>query len=552
MTTVIDLGIIRASNNDVIQLKVYDPYPNVGPKTYSSTANDMWEPFINYELGDWVVYYPGSFYYNGTWNATLNFPALTANQVDTLVNTQYIVNVAGTQDIGQGNTSFSIGDLIVYDGISWNRVPVNEHSYVCVSQHTSTSTFDPTKWQWTQLPPYFNLDPNSGVLYATLPYIPIYSKTYPFTLRVDKLDLSHNETVSSSQQFVITVRGAVDDPISFVSPQDLGTLTIGYLSELAVVATHKNADISTSYSIVSGELPPGLSLGIDGSIIGRITYGTTVGQYNFTIRATDLYQQIVEKNFYITAVDAPAPYGSEMFTQLYARPFLDRGTKYNYSAFISDPNIFERSMIYRAEDPNFGVQEEIRLYLEFGIQQALLSQYVDAMSQDFYNKKLWFGKVATAPANDEQGNYVYDMVYVEVVDRLQNSNGDYVQEVVIGNYTAYPNSINNMRNSLESIVMPLNTILVDEYQLPRYMRTIQSSTGLPSGYILAAPLCYTKPGYGATIVKRIEKNGFDFKTINFEIDRLIVENALSTTRPNYLIFPQSLGQLNNLNRGPAQ
>ena len=54
--------------------------------------------------------------FKGNWNASTNSPALidgTGNAGDV-----YLVNVAGTQDLGSGSQTFAAGDWVVYGGLS--------------------------------------------------------------------------------------------------------------------------------------------------------------------------------------------------------------------------------------------------------------------------------------------------------------------------------------------------------------------------------------------------------------------------------------------------
>ena len=95
-----------------------------------------------------------------------------------------------------------------------------------------------------------------------------------------------------------------------------------------------------------------------------------------------------------------------------------------------------------------------------------------------------------------------------------------------------------MRNALRTVQKEGNTIKVDEYLRPRVMSTIQPNTGSPLGFIFAVPLCYALPGKGDTIVKRIKLADFDFKNINFEIDRLVVEDSEGNSGAKYLLFPR--------------
>lgn len=63
----------------------------------------------------------GSQVYQGTWNASTNTPTL-ADGTGTSGWT-YRVAVAGTQNLGSGNISFSVGDDIIYNGTIWQRSP---------------------------------------------------------------------------------------------------------------------------------------------------------------------------------------------------------------------------------------------------------------------------------------------------------------------------------------------------------------------------------------------------------------------------------------------
>jgi hypothetical protein len=50
------------------------------------------------------------------------------------------------------------------------------------------------------------------------------------------------------------------------------------------------------------------------------------------------------------------------------------------------------------------------------------------------------------------------------------------------------------------------------------------------------PLCYALPGQGDKIISRIKLSGFDFKLLNFEVDRLIVQESLDSTTAKYLML----------------
>ena len=59
----------------------------------------------------------GTVVFKGTWNASTNTPTL-ASGVGTQ-GWQYAVNVAGTQNLGNGSQTYNVGDFVIYDGANW-------------------------------------------------------------------------------------------------------------------------------------------------------------------------------------------------------------------------------------------------------------------------------------------------------------------------------------------------------------------------------------------------------------------------------------------------
>jgi len=447
-------------------------------------------------------------------------------------------------------------------------VRANNKQIIQLNTYDSYPNTGPSTYDWTTpttnqngspsvRPTHFQLTTSTGVLYATLPYQPAFSETFNFTVRIVKTDIQSQSTSYRDKTFTLTVKGDVDNTIEFVSDKNLGILPQGYQSELSVIAKHTTQDISIQYTLVvdsekGDRFPPGLSLSTDGTIIGKIDYNsqtqldftldngvTTVdSRYYFTIVANDIYRKgAVSKDFYITVTNE----SDKEYTKIYVKPFMNKDSRRLYSDFIEDPRIFDSALIYRPNDPEFGVQTAIKMAIEYGIERIKLNDYVDNMRDYFYKKQFFFGDVKVAKGEDSNRKHVYDLVYVDIIDPLDNLQGP----VTIGNVTVYPNSVTNLRNQLETIKIQGNTISVDEFLLPKFMRTVQPETGAPLGFISAVPLCYATPNNGETIVKRIAASNFDFKSLNFKIDRLVVENNLSSEGNKYLIFPkQSLQDTN--------
>jgi hypothetical protein len=73
--------------------------------------------------------------------------------------------------------------------------------------------------------------------------------------------------------------------------------------------------------------------------------------------------------------------------------------------------------------------------------------------------------------------------------------------------------------------------------LPKWMRTAQEGSLQELGYIKAVPLCYCKPGTGQQVLNNIEASSFDFKNIDFEVDRYVIDSTVGNSNEQYLKFP---------------
>jgi hypothetical protein len=221
------------------------------------------------------------------------------------------------------------------------------------------------------------------------------------------------DTVASNQIYLLNVLGNIPSTIQWISTSSLGTLTPGEISELAVIAVNTNTDYSVNYEIIQGELPPGLAFNQDGTIQGKVinsgqTYfdftstasisvmtfdkGVTSVDKNWyvTIRAADVYRlSAVEKEFYVSVYQDTLT----EFTRIYVKPFLPITQRTLYKDFITNPIIFDPVVMYRPNDPEFGVQTQIKMLLETGIEKASLDDYARAMQSYFYRKSFYFGEV---------------------------------------------------------------------------------------------------------------------------------------------------------------
>ena len=383
-------------------------------------------------------------------------------------------------------------------------------------------------------PLHFDLDPNTGVLFARLPYQSAFSTPYKFTVRLIKTDAYTGETSYRDRTFVLTVKGNIESTLLFSTDSDLGSLSPGYVSELAIKGYHTANEIPIQYRLISGRLPAGLTLAIDGSIIGRITYNsqtyfdlagygygaftldngaTTVDStYKFTVEATDIYQtSTASKEFSLSVVET----STDEYIQMHIAPYMSSSDRKLFTDFITDNYTFETSLLYRPFDPEFGVQTILKFTLEYGIKKEILRVYAASLSSMFKEQRFLFNGLKTAVSKDTNNKVVYEVIYLELTDETGNG-------------------IDTMKNYLDA------NFATDEYTMPHWMRTIQSSYGAPIGYVKAIPLCYVLPGMSEIVLERIAISGFNFKLLDFTADRLLLSSTTDYPDTKYLLFPNRL------------
>lgn len=390
-----------------------------------------------------------------------------------------------------------------------------------------------------QLPPILTLDTGSGYIYGSVSTQTSFLKKYSLKIRATKTNIYGTSSFTVTNIFNLSVRNSDNSTIAWTNPNFLGTLTQGSVSDLSVTADTNISIYDLQYRVVGSpyDLPQGLTLNTSGNIVGTVE---TSGIFTATVVAsTSTYFD----DPYMFGPDYPYPFSTQTITinvlpraipitNIYATPFMRLESRRRYYNFITNSSIFVPEMIYRPDDGNFGVQEKIKMNLEFGIQKLNLEDYRPALLENFHRRRLNFGQVKVARAINDQGIHVYDVVYVDVLDNLEGA----TQSITINSSTYFPPSINNMRNRLENLQVDGGVIGINPNNLPRFMNTAQQNNYLPLGYVKVVILCYTLPTYGDRILARIHLSKFDFKTIDFEIDRLIIENTLDNSENQYLLF----------------
>lgn len=108
--------------------------------------------------------------------------------------------------------------------------------------------------------------------------------------------------------------------------------------------------------------------------------------------------------------------------------------------------------------------------------------------------------------------------------------------------TIYPSSVTNIRRnirnlSLKNLDNSVRNIDTENSFLPPWMITPQDNRTPATGYIKAVPLCYCKPGEADYILENIAYSGFDFTSLDFEIDRFIIDAVSGNNEDQYLKIP---------------
>jgi hypothetical protein len=415
----------------------------------------------------------------------------------------------------------------------------------------------------TALPPGLTLDPNSGWLYGYVPFEGILSNEYSFNLIVREVNNPAN--FSEPYTFSLTINGPVNSDVVWITPTDeverarvpssLGFIDNGATSTFYVEAVNVSG-ISLQYQLLSGSnsrLPQGLELLSSGHIAGRVSFntftldsGTTTFDVNlntvdqpttfdmvaiFTVNAFSINGLVnVNKTFSITVVRRY----QEPYDNLYIQAMPPQDDRDLLASLLQNPTIFTPSLIYRDDDPNFGVARNVIYNHAYGLTAATYDDYVASLNLNHYWKNLVLGEIKTAQALDDAGNVIYEVVYSEVIDDLVNNDGESVDKQVVLAFpidantpdqieSVYPNSLQNMRDQVIDVVGQISNVL------PRWMLSRQAN-GRVLGFTPAWVIAYTKPGQSGQIAYNIQTqfgtqlNLVDFKADRYELDNFLTKN----------------------------
>ena len=365
------------------------------------------------------------------------------------------------------------------------------------------------------LPTGLAIDPASGEVYGYLPRQGEVEVDHSFTIRATRT-IEAGVKVFTDQVFTMKVIGDLDIGISFTTPTMVGTLTADIPSLLNIEANTDEPNRVLSYSVTGGALPTGITLSEQGNLIGTIDpsdFTDSTRSFSFTVTVSDQYQTAAAIKEFTLNIYLPHTTLELGDLRGHATSFIDQNIFYNIA---QDPNINSPELIYRQDDPNFGMKLKPEMLMMAGIEAQTLTTFQNQMELNHAPITLWFGDIKTAIAR-EGTETKYEVVYIEIKDKFVNNDGK-----ATGVTTTRPNAVENMRSRMKALGNQEWTYL------PLWMKTVQADANVSLGYIKAVPICYCKPGTSGQLKKRIEDLQLDFKKIHFIIDRYIVNKSKIT------------------------
>lgn len=441
----------------------------------------------------------------------------------------------------------------------------------------------------SELPPGMSFDSITGDVFGRVPAQSAITKTYNFTVTAIRIgDIDTSETNSASRIFTVKVIGEIDSVITWNTSSDLGRISAGYESLLTINATTSISNAIITYTITDGQLPPGLTLEYDGEITGKVsqfsnqvnfdnndtnfdintslyrvtfdnsdtsfdagstkigaalgfttfnnsnrTYGltsfdlepsgattfdnngTTIDRiYRFTVTAADQYYYSASPRTFTLSIDVPNDIN---YSNIYVKPFMTPEHRSVWSKFIDDSSIFTPNSIYRPYDKSHGVQQDLSMLLYAGIETSNLGHYSQLTTETI--KRFRFENVHKAIAYyPGTRTPVYEVLYVKMVDPL------------LENTLYNKDNVNVWRSQ----IMKMGDTRWD--YLPLWMRSVQPDARMQLGFVLAVPLCFCKIGTADDIMLNIKHSEFDFKLLDYTVDRVIINKIIGDNTDKYIVF----------------
>lgn len=433
---------------------------------------------------------------------------------------------------------------------------------------------DEIEYEFFNLPNGLNANSATGWITGIPTLSDVGISQYDFSVRLKKK--FRPRVVSPMYRFNLKVSNGVSTKITWISNKSLGTIYNNTISDLSIQATGSH---ELNYRIVDGNPPPNLFLLKTGELAGKVanevneilSVKNQISTFTFTVEAfSPDYPLLSDKRTFTLKVKQYYTVPTENMYFKATPNFKDRAVIHS---LLNNEKLIPTEYLYRPNDIYFGKAKEVKFVQVYGIKSSTIEKYISAIAKNHYWRNIVLGGIKTAVAKDELGNVIYEVVYSEVIDNLQNERGVSVSKRVIlpaavdithGDnidsrtdiYTSYELDINsdiNYYNSLsrkliydvfpasfENMRKQIASVLEENYDsrlLPKWMSS-QQTNGNILGFQMAWVICYTKPGYSEVIKNNIINTwGHTLNEINFVIDRYTVDKSSTYDLNDYLSKP---------------
>jgi hypothetical protein len=591
-----NLGRRRANNYITIYLDVYNPPTLEGTITYFLVPNNPDNSVSTLPPGTTLDSVTGEVAgrvpYQPAITKTYSFTIQAVSFNSELERSTY--NLLGNWS---ASFNYKINDAVRFDGFIWiciedhrNQLPVDDGLYWTrgVSSADKTFTIDivgeiESSINWVTDTDLGVLKPNQSSKFSVVAESLLYGNRVVYEFVDGALPpglelISTGSIVGKSQQFFkdgsLGLTRFFDRYITYTNLSgqfNEGDSVTGSVSNVTV--TVLTVDVENNrlyyYSInpVTFNINDTLvgTTGVASFVENRNDYNVTFDNnetsldrvYRFRVKATDgaRFAEAIKEFFITISADDDVSYSN-----LYLRAFPTKANRLSWFDFITDANVFRANEIYRYGDPAFGVQPEVKVLLYAGIESKDAQYFVQAISKNHYRKRVKFGTLRKVVGKNPVTQEIeYETIVVDIVDELEKNNQSISETITLSdgieskvlvstnqirissdlylaseqdNQTVHPNSYKNMRKRIKRLGVRDRTFL------PLWMRSIQTSSFVETGYVGALVLCYTQPGKADSVIARIKAREFDFKLIDFEADRYIIDSLGGEIQDKYLAFPQ--------------
>ena len=223
---------------------------------------------------------------------------------------------------------------------------------------------------------------------------------------------------------------------TWITNSNLGSIDVGDFSNFRIEANFPQ-DSTVLYS-TNDLLPPGLTLEMNGFIIGTVTQiddilGITTVDSGATTFDTNNTNYDHKFTFSVTAEgittgtkiqqEFTIQVNTVAYVNIFGKAFLSTNQRLKWIEFINNTQIFADKYLYEPLNKNFGVQKELNLLIHAGVKKETSDKFISAIGLHHKTKRFYFGEIKFAQAIVPGTREIkYEVVYVEIKDPLEQDN----------------------------------------------------------------------------------------------------------------------------------